>query len=52
MGGKTWGSGTGTYALPYVKLVTSGHLLYETGNPKPVLCENLEVGLRARGKGG
>ena len=30
---------------------SSGHLLYETGNPKPVLCENLEVGSRARGKG-
>ena len=31
-----------TYTLPYVKQIASGSLLYNSGNPKPGLCENLE----------
>ena len=31
-----------TYTLPYVKKITSGSLMYDAGNPKPVLCDNLE----------
>ena len=30
---------TGQYTLPYVKLIASGNLLYDSGN----LCNNLEV---------
>ena len=29
-------------ALPYVKQIKSGSLMYDTGNPKPGLCDNLE----------
>ena len=36
-------------ALPYVKQIASGDLLYDTRNTKPVLWENLE---RWNGKGG
>ena len=32
-----------TYTLPYVKQITSGNLLYDTGSSKPVLCGNDEV---------
>jgi len=30
------------YALPYVKQIAGGNLLYNTGNSKPVLCDNVE----------
>ena len=33
-----------TYTLPYVKYVASGSLMYDSGNPKPVLCDNLKGG--------
>ena len=31
-----------TYILPYVKHIASGSLMYDAGNPKMVLCDNLE----------
>ena len=31
-----------TYTLPYVKQIASGSLLYDSGHPKLVLCDNLE----------
>ena len=31
-----------TYTLPYVKWIAGGNLLYDAGNPKLVLCANLE----------
>ena len=30
------------YTLPYVKQRASGSLMYDEGNPKLVLCDNLE----------
>ena len=30
------------HALPYVKQITCGNLLYDAGNPKVMLCDNLE----------
>ena len=30
------------YTLPYVKWVASKNLLYDTGNPKSVVCDSLE----------
>jgi len=27
---------------PYVKLIASGSLIYDTGNPKLVLCDSLD----------
>ena len=30
------------YTLPYVKQIASGSSLCDAGNPKPVLCDNLE----------
>ena len=30
------------YTLPYVKQIASGSLMYDEGNPKLVLCDNLE----------
>ena len=30
------------YTLRYVKQIASGRLMYDTGNPKPVLGDNLE----------
>ena len=41
-----------TYTMPYVKQTANGNLLYDAGNPKPVLCDYLEGwerGLRGRG---
>ena len=37
-----WKSNTETYTLQYVKQIASGNLVYDTGNPKPVLCDNLK----------
>ena len=37
-----WANGIETYTLPYVKQTASGNLLYGTGNPNPVLCDNPE----------
>ena len=31
-----------TYALPYVKSITSVSLMYEAGHPKLVFCDNLK----------
>ena len=31
-----------TYALPYVKQTAGGSSMYDAGNPKPVLWDNLE----------
>ena len=41
-GGMDWKSNTETYTLQYVKQIASGNLVYDTGNPKPVLCGDLE----------
>ena len=41
-GGMIWENSTETYRLPYVKEIASGTLMYDTGNPKLVLCDNLE----------
>ena len=41
-GGMDWKSNTETYTLQYVKQIASGNLVYDTGNPKPVLCDNLK----------
>ena len=41
-GGIDWKSNTETYTLQYVKQRASGNLPYDTGNPKPVFCDNLE----------
>ena len=40
--GTNWESITETYALPYVKQITSENLLYDAGSSNPVLCNNLE----------
>lgn len=34
-----------TYTLAHVKQIASGDLLYDVGNPKSVLCDNLEGGM-------
>ena len=41
-GETNWESSIGTYTLPYVKQLASGNLLYDTGSPNLVLCDNLE----------
>ena len=41
-GGMIWEKSIETYTLSYVKQIASGSLLYEAGNPKPGLCDNLE----------
>ena len=33
---------TETYILPYLKQIASGSSMHNTGNPKSVLCDNLE----------
>ena len=45
-------SSTETYTLPYVKQLATRNLLYDTGNPKPVLCDNLEGGMEREVRGG
>ena len=40
--GMIWQNGIETYTLPYVKQIVSGNLLCDPGNPKPILCDNLE----------
>ena len=40
--GMRWENNTETYTLSYVKQIASGTLIYDTGKPKPVLCDNLE----------
>ena len=51
--GMIWENSIETHILPYVKQMISGSLLYDTGNPKPVLCDNLgrEVGGGYKRKG-
>ena len=45
-GGMIWENGIETYTLPYLKqivswsLIYSGSLIYDTGNPKLVLCDS------------
>jgi len=34
-----------TYPLPHVKQIASGSFMYDTGNPMPVLCDNLRDGV-------
>ena len=41
-GGVIWESGIKTHPLSRVKQIASGNLLYDTGNPKLGLCDNLE----------
>ena len=41
-GGMIRKSGIKIYTLPYLKQITSGDLLFDTQNPKLVLCDNLE----------
>ena len=31
-----------TYILPYAKQIKSASLMYDTGRPKPVPCDNLD----------
>ena len=40
--GAKWESIIETYTLPYVKYIASLNLLYDAGNSKPVLCDNLD----------
>ena len=40
--GMIWENSSETHTLPYVKQIASGSLLYDAGNPKPVLCDNLK----------
>ena len=40
-----------TYTLPYVKQTASGNLMYDAGNQKSVLCDNLEGGVGWGGVG-
>ena len=40
--GMIWENSIETYTLPYVKQMSSASLMSDTGNPKPVLCNNLE----------
>ena len=35
-----WESSTETYTLPYVKPLAGGNLLYDAGNPKPLLSDS------------
>ena len=42
-GVKTRQGGIETYALPYIKQLASGNLLYDAGTPKLVFCDNLEM---------
>ena len=44
-GGMTWESGIyiEIYTLPYVRRMAGGNTVYNTGNPKPVLCDHLWV---------
>ena len=41
-----WENSTETCTLPYVKQTASGSLMYDAGNPKLVLCLNLEWWVR------
>ena len=41
-GGMIWENSIETYALPYVKQITSASLMYEAGLPKSLVCDNLE----------
>ena len=48
-GGMMWKSSIETYTLTYVKQIARGNWLYDSGNPKPVLCDDIEGW---EGKGG
>ena len=41
-GGRYGESSIGTYALPYVKWIASGNLLYDAASSNLVLCDSLE----------
>ena len=38
--GMIWGKSIETHTLPNVKQTASGSLMYHTGNPRPVHCDN------------
>ena len=42
-GGMIWENSIEIYTLPYVKQIASGSLMYDAGNPKPVLRDNPEA---------
>ena len=42
-GGMIWENIIETYTFPYVKQTDSGSLIIDAGDPKPVLCENLDA---------
>ena len=42
-GGTNGESSIETFTLPHIKQIASGNLLYDSGNPKLVLCDYLEV---------
>ena len=42
-GGMIWENSIKTCILPYVKQMTSPSPIFDAGNPKPVLCENLDA---------
>ena len=41
-GGMIWENSIETCTLPYVKQIVSRGLIYDTGHPKPVLCDSPE----------
>ena len=41
-GGVIWDNSMETYTLAYIKQIAGGSLMYDTGNAKLVLCDNLE----------
>ena len=40
-GGIIWENSIEIYTLPHVKSIVNGSMLFDTGNPNPVLCDNL-----------
>ena len=51
-GGIIWENSNETYTLPCAKQIASGSLLYDAGNPKLMLWDNLEEWDGAGGGGG
>ena len=51
-GGMIWENSLETYIFPYGKQIASGSLIFDAGNPKPVLCENLDARGRREEEGG
>ena len=44
-GGMIWKNSIEKYTLPYVQVIALGSLIYNAGNPKLVLCYNLQSGM-------